>query len=51
LAERCGDNEGAGRALLVLIEEMCEQLEDEERMELRSKDEPVAVSFATSLDP
>jgi signal transduction histidine kinase/FixJ family two-component response regulator len=34
VAERCGDNEGAGRALLILIEEMCEQLGDEERREL-----------------
>ena len=30
VAERCGDREGAGRALLILIEEMCEQLADDE---------------------
>src|ERR1041384_5730706 len=34
LAERCGDREGAGRALLILIEEMCEQLADDERREI-----------------
>lgn len=34
VAERCGDNEGAGRALLILIEEMCGQLGDEELREL-----------------
>jgi signal transduction histidine kinase/ActR/RegA family two-component response regulator len=33
-AERCGDREGAGRALLILIEEMCEQLADDERREI-----------------
>jgi signal transduction histidine kinase/FixJ family two-component response regulator len=34
LAERCGDHEGAGKSLLILIEEMCEQLGDDERREL-----------------
>ena len=34
VAERCGDCEGAGRALLILIEEMCEQLADDERREI-----------------
>jgi len=34
VAERCGDREGAGRALLILIEEMCEQLGDDERREI-----------------
>ena len=34
VAERCGDREGAGRALLVMIEEMCEQLPDDERREI-----------------
>ena len=34
VAERCGDREGAGRALLILIEEMCEQLPDDERREI-----------------
>ncbi|HEU4870355.1 MAG TPA: ATP-binding protein, partial [Pyrinomonadaceae bacterium] len=34
VAERCGDNEAAGRALLILIEEMCDQLADDERREI-----------------
>ncbi len=34
IAESCGDREGAGRALLLLIEEMCEELDDVERLEL-----------------
>jgi len=34
VAERCGDYEGAGRALLILIEEMCEQLSEDERQEI-----------------
>jgi signal transduction histidine kinase/ActR/RegA family two-component response regulator len=34
VAERCGNQEGAGRALLILIEEMCEQLADDERREI-----------------
>jgi signal transduction histidine kinase/ActR/RegA family two-component response regulator/predicted negative regulator of RcsB-dependent stress response len=34
IAERCEDNEAAGRALLILIEEMCEQLADDERREI-----------------
>jgi len=34
VAERCGDYEAAGRALLILIEEMCEQLADDERREI-----------------
>ena len=33
-AERCGDDEGAGKALLILIEEMCEHLSDNERREI-----------------
>lgn len=37
VAERCGDNEGAGRALLILIEEMCDQLGDDERREIGSR--------------
>lgn len=37
VAERCGDDEGAGRALLILIEEMCEQLGDDERRELGAR--------------
>ena len=31
VAERCGDAEGAGRALLILVEEMCDDLDDSER--------------------
>jgi signal transduction histidine kinase/ActR/RegA family two-component response regulator len=34
VAERCGNQEGAGRALLILIEEMCAQLPDDERREI-----------------
>jgi signal transduction histidine kinase/FixJ family two-component response regulator len=34
VAERCGDSEGAGRPLLILIEEMCEQLGEDERQEI-----------------
>ena len=34
VAERCGDRESAGRALLILIEEMCDQLPDDERREI-----------------
>ncbi len=34
VAERCGDSEGAGRPLLILIEEMCDQLGDNERREI-----------------
>jgi signal transduction histidine kinase/FixJ family two-component response regulator/predicted negative regulator of RcsB-dependent stress response len=37
VAGRCGDNEGAGRALLILIEEMCEQLGDDERREIGTR--------------
>ena len=34
VAERCGDYEGAGRPLLILIEEMCEHLGEDERQEI-----------------
>jgi signal transduction histidine kinase/FixJ family two-component response regulator len=34
VAERCGDYEGAGRPLLILIEEMCQQLGEDERQEI-----------------
>jgi len=34
VAERCEDYEAAGRALLILIEEMCDQLGDDERREI-----------------
>ncbi|HKU76194.1 MAG TPA: winged helix-turn-helix domain-containing protein [Pyrinomonadaceae bacterium] len=36
IAERSGNREGAERALLILIEEMHDQLEDDERLELRA---------------
>jgi signal transduction histidine kinase/ActR/RegA family two-component response regulator len=34
VAERCSDDEAAGKALLIVIEEMCEQLPDDERREI-----------------
>lgn len=34
VAERCGDHEGAGRALLILIEEICQHLGEDERQEI-----------------
>ena len=34
VAERCGDSEGAGRALLTMFEEMGNQLTEEERIEI-----------------
>ena len=34
VAERCGDNEGAGRALLVMFEELGDYLEEVERIEI-----------------
>ncbi|HEY8188354.1 MAG TPA: ATP-binding protein [Pyrinomonadaceae bacterium] len=34
VAERCGDYEGAGRPLLILIEEVCDQLGEDERQEI-----------------
>jgi signal transduction histidine kinase/FixJ family two-component response regulator len=34
VAERCGDYEGAGRALLILIEEICEHLGEDELQEI-----------------
>ncbi|HZI85765.1 MAG TPA: hypothetical protein VFD48_02950, partial [Pyrinomonadaceae bacterium] len=37
VAERCGDRESAGRALLILIEEMCDQLPDDERREISAQ--------------
>ncbi|MCM3902854.1 MAG: winged helix-turn-helix domain-containing protein [Pyrinomonadaceae bacterium] len=37
MAESCGDSEGAGRALLIVIEEMCEELDDRERLELGNR--------------
>lgn len=37
VAESCDDSEGAGRALLIVIEEMCEELDDGERLELENR--------------
>jgi len=37
VAERCGDHEGAGKALLILIEEMCEQLGEDQRQEIAAQ--------------
>jgi DNA-binding winged helix-turn-helix (wHTH) protein len=37
VSERCGDLEGAGDALLMLIEEMCDQLDDDERGEVATR--------------
>jgi signal transduction histidine kinase/FixJ family two-component response regulator len=37
VAERCGDYEGAGRPLLILIEEMCDQLGEDERQEISAQ--------------
>lgn len=37
IAERCGDRGGAAHALLTEVEEMCGQLQDEERMALGSQ--------------
>jgi len=37
IAESCGDREGAGRALLILMEEMFDSLEMEERLELQGR--------------
>src|SRR5213078_803804 len=34
VAETCGDSEGAGLALLVIIEQMGDQLDDVERLEM-----------------
>ena len=37
VADSCGDSDGAGRALLIVIEEMCNQLDDDERLELGAR--------------
>jgi len=37
VAERCGDHEGAGRALLVLVEEMHDELEKTERNDIATR--------------
>jgi len=37
IAERCGDLEGAGRALLIVFEEMYDQLDPQERYDLADR--------------
>ncbi|CAN5795577.1 hypothetical protein BH18ACI4_BH18ACI4_25240 [soil metagenome] len=37
VAESCGDREGAGRALLIMIEEMCDELDDRGRLEIGNR--------------
>lgn len=37
IAERCGDSEGAGRALLIVFEEMYDELDPNERLYLASR--------------
>jgi DNA-binding winged helix-turn-helix (wHTH) protein/tetratricopeptide (TPR) repeat protein len=37
VAERCGDHEGAGRALLILLEEMGDSLENDEKLQTAEK--------------
>jgi DNA-binding winged helix-turn-helix (wHTH) protein/tetratricopeptide (TPR) repeat protein len=48
IAERCGDNEGAGRALLIMVEEMGERLEEVEESHLVNK---VKILFAETQQP
>jgi tetratricopeptide (TPR) repeat protein len=45
VAERCGDSEGAGRALLILLEELGHQLDDNEKLQMSEK---VKAVFATT---
>lgn len=37
IAERCGDSEGAGRALLIVVEQMYEELNPRERVDLADR--------------
>ena len=37
VADSCGDSDGAGRAILIVIEEMCNQLDDDERLDLGAR--------------
>jgi tetratricopeptide (TPR) repeat protein len=52
VAERCGHREGAAHALLMEIEEMCEHLQDEERLELGARLDQLLASSkqASTLD-
>jgi TolB-like protein len=45
VAERCGDHEGAGRALLLLLEEFSNQLEETEKLQMSDK---LKALFATT---
>lgn len=45
VAERCGDYEGAGRALLILLEELGHQLEEAEKFQISEK---LKALFATT---
>lgn len=45
VAERCGDREGVGRALLILLEELGHQLDTEERVHISEK---LKTLFATA---
>jgi len=50
IAERCGDYEGAGRALLILLEELKHQLEPAEKLQVSDKLKAVAVSKQAGRD-
>jgi len=47
IAERCGDYGGAGRALLILLEELKHQLEPAEKLQVSDKLKAVVVSKAS----
>ena len=48
-AERCGDTEGAGRAALTLIEELCDQVSNDDRREVCTRaDQLLAYSQHTA---
>ena len=51
MAESCGDREGAGRALLILIEEMVEELDDSERLEIRKSARQLLGDSQRGLNP
>jgi hypothetical protein len=49
VAERCGDSEGAGRALLIVVEEMCERLGADERKALGAQIEKLLTHTQQSV--
>ncbi|MCU1263953.1 MAG: Signal transduction histidine kinase [Acidobacteria bacterium] len=49
VAERCGDYEGAGKSLLILIEEMCDQIGNDERREIGSRASQLLANSQLSL--